>query len=130
MRVRIPTARATMIRFIRTSIHCVPPALRRHLGPRWAGAVTSERRRDDVSMTGAAWRPEGVVWGGWSRHSDLNRGPAVYETAALPLSYVGLGARLYRQFLGESAGAPCRRQQNAQRNRPSGLPTVQSPVDL
>ncbi len=25
----------------------------------------------------------------WSRHSDLNRGPAVYETAALPLSYVG-----------------------------------------
>jgi hypothetical protein len=28
-------------------------------------------------------------WGEWSRHSDLNRGPAVYETAALPLSYVG-----------------------------------------
>ena len=27
--------------------------------------------------------------GDWSRHSDLNRGPAVYETAALPLSYVG-----------------------------------------
>src|SRR4051794_35776807 len=27
----------------------------------------------------------------WSRHSDLNRGPAVYETAALPLSYVGAG---------------------------------------
>jgi hypothetical protein len=27
--------------------------------------------------------------GAWSRHSDLNRGPAVYETAALPLSYVG-----------------------------------------
>ena len=26
---------------------------------------------------------------GWSRHSDLNQGPAVYETAALPLSYVG-----------------------------------------
>src|SRR3954465_4222266 len=93
MRVRTPTARATMIRFIRTSIHCVPPALRRHLGPRWAGAVTSERRRDDVSMTGAAGRPEGVVWRGWSRHSDLNRGPAVYETAALPLSYVGAMAR-------------------------------------
>ena len=31
----------------------------------------------------------------WSRHSDLNRGPAVYETAALPLSYVG-PAREYR----------------------------------
>ena len=29
--------------------------------------------------------------GEWSRHSDLNRGPAVYETAALPLSYVGVG---------------------------------------
>jgi hypothetical protein len=28
-------------------------------------------------------------WEGWSRHSDSNRGPAVYETAALPLSYVG-----------------------------------------
>ena len=30
----------------------------------------------------------------WSRHSDLNRGPAVYETAALPLSYVGPGFTL------------------------------------
>src|SRR3954467_10903144 len=45
-------------------------------------------------MTGAAWRPEGVVWRGWSRHSDLNRGPAVYETAALPLSYVGAPPRI------------------------------------
>jgi hypothetical protein len=25
----------------------------------------------------------------WSRWSDLNRRPAVYETAALPLSYTG-----------------------------------------
>ena len=39
--------------------------------------------------------------GGWSRHSDLNRGPAVYETAALPLSYVGAGL---------SIGAPCIQQ--------------------
>ena len=30
----------------------------------------------------------------WSRHSDLNRGPAVYETAALPLSYVGRSANI------------------------------------
>ena len=30
--------------------------------------------------------------GRWSRHSDSNRGPAVYETAALPLSYVGVKA--------------------------------------
>src|ERR1700681_785945 len=27
---------------------------------------------------------------GWSRRSDLNRRPADYESAALPLSYVGL----------------------------------------
>ncbi len=26
----------------------------------------------------------------WSQRSDLNRWPAVYETAALPLSYAGL----------------------------------------
>jgi hypothetical protein len=32
----------------------------------------------------------------WSRHSDLNRGPAVYETAALPLSYVGAEGRILR----------------------------------
>ncbi len=32
----------------------------------------------------------------WSRHSDLNRGPAVYETAALPLSYVGAVANVPR----------------------------------
>jgi hypothetical protein len=37
----------------------------------------------------------------WSRHSDLNRGPAVYETAALPLSYVGAGHRIPEAFRGE-----------------------------
>ena len=26
----------------------------------------------------------------WSRHSDSNRGPTVYKTVALPLSYAGL----------------------------------------
>ena len=26
----------------------------------------------------------------WSRRSDLNRGPADYESAALPLSYAGI----------------------------------------
>ena len=45
--------------------------------------------------------------GGWSRHSDLNRGPAVYETAALPLSYVGAGQRIdhdsERSEVGEGA---------------------------
>ena len=34
----------------------------------------------------------------WSRHSDLNRGPAVYETAALPLSYVGARASIGDDF--------------------------------
>src|ERR1700749_4914263 len=27
--------------------------------------------------------------GGWSRHPDLNRGPTVYKTVALPMSYAG-----------------------------------------
>ena len=36
--------------------------------------------------------------GEWSRHSDLNRGPAVYETAALPLSYVGVSASIGDEF--------------------------------
>src|SRR5436190_22934391 len=43
----------------------------------------------------------------WSRHSDLNRGPAVYETAALPLSYVGRTANI--------ADAPDRRSTEAYR---------------
>ncbi len=34
----------------------------------------------------------------WSRHSDLNRGPAVYETAALPLSYVGAQLSIREPF--------------------------------
>jgi hypothetical protein len=29
----------------------------------------------------------------WSRRGDLNPEPAVYKTAALPLSYVGLSRR-------------------------------------
>ena len=28
-----------------------------------------------------------------SRHSDSNRGPTVYKTVALPLSYAGAGGR-------------------------------------
>jgi hypothetical protein len=34
--------------------------------------------------------------GGWSRHADSNCGPAVYETAALPLSYVGPAVEISR----------------------------------
>ena len=42
----------------------------------------------DLAVQGAEARRRAKEW---SRHSDLNRGPAVYETAALPLSYVGAG---------------------------------------
>ena len=31
----------------------------------------------------------------FSQRSDSNRRPAVYETAALPLSYAGVGAKFY-----------------------------------
>jgi hypothetical protein len=44
-----------------------------------------------------AWRGS-FVREGWSRHSDLNRGPAVYETAALPLSYVGARPSIGDEF--------------------------------
>src|SRR4029078_12021628 len=44
--------------------------------------------------------------GEWSRHSDLNRGPAVYETAALPLSYVGPARKHSRTRLGIQSGRP------------------------
>jgi len=33
----------------------------------------------------------------WSRRSDLNRGPADYESAALPLSYAGVGRGRFRR---------------------------------
>jgi hypothetical protein len=65
--------------------------------------VMSARPASDFGRSGAGrlYARRGVIppaatldrleWGEWSRHSDLNRGPAVYETAALPLSYVGAG---------------------------------------
>ena len=33
----------------------------------------------------------------WSRRSGLNRGPADYESAALPLSYAGIRRGLFNQ---------------------------------
>ncbi len=33
--------------------------------------------------------------GGWCRCTDLNRGPIVYETIALPLSYTGDPCELF-----------------------------------
>ena len=55
-------------------------AVRRQGSSRGSGLVASPRK--------PARRPA-FARDRWSRHSDLNRGPAVYETAALPLSYVG-----------------------------------------
>ena len=44
-------------------------------------------------------KAEATVWQlplpNQSRHSDSNRGPAVYKTAALPLSYAGEAYVLY-----------------------------------
>ena len=45
---------------------------------------------DGIRWMNSGRRGTRFVLGEWSRHSDLNRGPAVYETAALPLSYVGV----------------------------------------
>ena len=52
-------------------------------------------RWPDSAAIGLAHLPSADAGSGeWSRHSDSNRGPAVYETAALPLSYVGPGFTL------------------------------------
>src|SRR4051812_14224207 len=61
----------------RSRVESSNSAARRPRVPRTPGATGNRDRRGR--------RQEGE----WSRHSDLNRGPAVYETAALPLSYVG-----------------------------------------
>ncbi len=51
------------------------------------------RRAPGGATVFGARRPGSVMPGeGWSRHSDSNRGPVVYETTALPLSYVGAKA--------------------------------------
>ena len=45
--------------------------------------------------------------GGWSRHSESNRGPTVYKTVALPLSYAGRSAGVRRR---EAAAGLLRRE--------------------
>src|SRR5450756_579148 len=53
-----------------------------------------------------AFRPAFTL-GKWSRHSDSNRGPVVYETTALPLSYVGATGIVSRPLdAGRVAGGP------------------------
>jgi hypothetical protein len=67
-----------------------------------AGRAGHQHRREQRPLAdGAAART-----GEWSRHSDLNRGPAVYETAALPLSYVGPDREYRRPFRQGVEGAP------------------------
>jgi hypothetical protein len=83
-------------------------ALQRADTPRPTGCRAAGRSPSVLCSQGSAQGSEGpesirpgVNRGGftrseWSRHSDLNRGPAVYETAALPLSYVGVERNLPR----------------------------------
>ena len=57
---------------------------------------------------------------GWSRESDLNRRPADYESAALPLSYLG--------NTHTSAIAGCRERQRSHHGRLVVRPSVMAPV--
>jgi hypothetical protein len=43
---------------------------------------------------------------GWSRHSDLNRGPTAYKAVALPLSYAGVTSRGPRSHGSSGADPP------------------------
>jgi hypothetical protein len=74
------------------------PDRHRHVGSR------SSALWQTVETRFAAGSSDSEREGTWSRHSDLNRGPAVYETAALPLSYVGarasIGAAQRHQLFG------------------------------
>src|ERR1017187_3958569 len=63
------------------------------------------RRHAHGTHVSSEWPPTSILIGDamstangsrdtvWSRRGDSNSRPAVYETAALPLSYVGLGKR-------------------------------------
>jgi hypothetical protein len=73
--------------------------------------------------------------GKWSRHSDSNRGPAVYETAALPLSYVGATgivsraiARVCRRPRRTAAKDGLARRLEARHRVPSGYDAAESPA--
>ncbi len=66
--------------------------IRRATGGRWPKVRIRRNARTVRSADSRSTR--GRIRRDWSRHSDLNRGPAVYETAALPLSYVGAEASI------------------------------------
>jgi hypothetical protein len=80
---RVAWLLASLVRSVGTlgmTQHC--PVDREHAGVSVGVRTCCPCRR--TATTGHFSRGE------WSRHSDLNRGPVVYETTALPLSYVGL----------------------------------------
>ncbi len=55
---------------------------------------TEQKRSDPPNKRIASERGKS-----WSRWSGLNRRPAVYETAALPLSYTGVAYESARRLL-------------------------------
>ncbi len=88
----------------------VPPRGRRRRDPdRRAGRLTRLQRQESRSPAAGP----GFERDRWSRHSDLNRGPAVYETAALPLSYVGAGGILAARSAARERPGPSFRRVSA-----------------
>src|SRR5437764_2477902 len=85
---RSTTARASARLFIRASFRerdpgrSSTPGIRNRVVVRPAGDA------------GSSESPEMDRERGWSRHPDSNRGPTVYKTVALPLSYAGWIARI------------------------------------
>gem|GEM_PF-4951336 len=64
-----------------------PPTPNKRLSPRaWLVYVGKTKARNLIVPRFGVYL--------WSRWSDSNRRPAVYETAALPLSYTGLSSTL------------------------------------
>jgi len=60
-----------------------------------AQSTRRESKKILSALSGAEDFPDLVYFGEMdykSRHADSNRGPAVYETAALPLSHVGIAS--------------------------------------
>jgi hypothetical protein len=72
--------------------------------------------RDSKGVEGVAGDKAADQEGGyglWSRRTDLNRGPADYESAALPLSYAGIARAMFwsakKASVAERSGPPRRR---------------------
>src|SRR6266850_7051098 len=83
------------------------------LASRRSASLTSPRSGPGARTSGLRLggyeraNPSGVSAEYWSRRRDLNPRPADYESAALPLSYTGVGVH-YKAFTArspESAGA-------------------------